>query len=57
MFGGPYWRFFCPAHDAKGQRPEPLYRPDPRAPWEAPEPIPEIYRAEFYKDKDPGLVY
>lgn len=53
-----YWRFFCPFHqDAKGKRPEPLYRPDPREPWEAPDPIPEIFRADYWKDKDPGLTY
>lgn len=33
------------------------YRPDLSAPWEAPEPIPEIYRADYWKDKDPGLTY
>jgi len=27
------------------------------APWEAPDPIPEIYRADYWKDKDPGLTY
>lgn len=55
-----YWRFFCPRNfdpDNSVWVDEVNYRPDPRAPWEAPEPIPEIYRAEFYKDKDPGLVY
>ncbi|MFG0275759.1 MAG: hypothetical protein ACF8QF_11960 [Phycisphaerales bacterium] len=35
---------------------EPLHRPDLTAPWEAPDPIPEIFRADFYRDKDPGLT-
>ena len=53
-----YWRFFCPqSPESRGQRPEPLYRPDPREPWEAPDPIPEIFRADYWKDKDPGLTY
>lgn len=46
-----YWRFFDPS-DAMYRTPESL-----REPWEAPEPIPEIYRESFYADKDPGLVY
>lgn len=55
-----YWRFFCPGHGAPwtdAVTPEPLYRPDLSAPWEAPDPIPEIYRADYWKDKDPGLTY
>lgn len=36
---------------------EPFYRPDYSAPWEAPDPIPEIYRADYWQDKDPGLTY
>ncbi|HBS29609.1 MAG TPA: hypothetical protein DEB06_09215 [Phycisphaerales bacterium] len=53
-----YWRFFCPTERIEGvDQPEPLFRPDPRAPWEAPDPIPEIYRADYWKDKDPGLTY
>jgi len=66
-----YWRFFVPTRRREGERailpdgrknpnltePEPFYRPDVLAPWESPEPIPEIYRAEYYKDKDPGLIY
>ncbi len=53
-----YWRFFCPQHGIRDRaRPEPLYRPDPTEPWEAPEPIPEVFTAAYYKDKDPGLVY
>lgn len=41
------------------QRNEPrlFYRPDLSAPWEAPDPIPEIYRADDWKDKDPSLTY
>jgi hypothetical protein len=54
-----YWRFTRPGfrNGQGGMTPEPLYRPDLSAPWEAPEPIPEIYRADFWKDKDPGLTY
>ena len=53
-----YWKFFSPVYRENGQeKPQPLYRPDPRAPWEAPDPIPEIYRADYWKDKDPGLTY
>jgi hypothetical protein len=55
-----YWRFFSPKHGGWMGIPEtiePLYRPDLSAPWEAPEPIPEIYRADFWKDKDPSLTY
>jgi len=55
-----YWRFFCPGHGSVWStdvKPEPLYRPDLSAPWEAPDPIPEIYRADYWKDKDPGLTY
>jgi len=66
-----YWRFFNPSNrraDAPSmlvtglanrswQEPDPLYRPNLLQPWEAPEPIPEIYTAEYYKDKDPGLTY
>ncbi len=53
-----YWRFFCPTQREDGvEKPEPLYRPDPREPWEAPDPIPEIFRADYWKDKDPGLTY
>jgi hypothetical protein len=56
-----YWRFFCPEHrdpdDWSKRIPEPLFRPDLSAPWEAPDPIPEIYRADFWKDKDPALTY
>jgi hypothetical protein len=35
---------------------ERFHRPDIFAPWEAPDPIPEIFQADFYKDKDPGLT-
>ncbi len=53
-----YWRCFCPqSPESRGKRPEPLYRPDLSAPWEAPDPIPEIFRADYWKDKDPGLTY
>jgi len=55
------WRFFCPQHvdpdDWSKRIPEPLFRPDLSAPWEAPDPIPEIYRADFWKDKDPALTF
>ncbi len=30
--------------------PEPFYRPDIRAPWESPEPIPEVFRADYYRE-------
>lgn len=55
-----YWRFCNPSNwdTTLGEHvPEPYLRPDLSAPWEAPEPIPEIFTAEFYKDKDPGLTY
>jgi len=54
-----YWRFLRPGfRNAQGGiTPEPLYRPDLSAPWEAPDPIPEIYRADYWKDKDPSLTY
>lgn len=66
-----YWKFFLPTRrrqdlagerwvnwdDPANQEPEPFYRADLFEPWESPEPIPEIYRASFYKDKDPGLIY
>ncbi len=55
-----YWRFFCPRQanpSGPGWIDEVNYRPDPRAPWEAPDPIPEIFRADYWKDKDPGLTY
>lgn len=50
-----YWRFFCPP--APNQKPDRFFRPDLSAPWEAPDPIPEIYRADYWKDKDPALTY
>jgi len=50
-----YWQFFCPPPE--GGPPDIFYRPDLSAPWEAPDPIPEIYRADYWKDKDPGLTY
>ncbi|MCB9838974.1 MAG: hypothetical protein H6813_06505 [Phycisphaeraceae bacterium] len=37
--------------------PEPLYRPDLMAPWEAEGQIPDFLSPGFYKDKDPGLTY
>ncbi len=55
-----YWRFYCPEQPGGSdgpRRPEPLFRPNLADPWEAPEPIPEIYRASYYADKDPGLIY
>lgn len=55
-----YWRFFNPKHGGWMGVPEtiePLYRPDLSAPWQAPDPIPEIFRADFWKDKDPSLTY
>jgi len=52
-----YWRFFLSHHGFVKKIPEPLYRPDLSEPWEAPEPIPEIYRADYYADRDPGLIY
>ena len=54
-----YWRFMRPGfrNGQGGMTPEPYFRPDLSAPWEAPDPIPEIYRADFWKDKDPGLTY
>lgn len=53
-----YWRFLSSTRRVDGvEQPEPLFRPDLSAPWEAPDPIPEIYRADFWKDKDPGLTY
>ncbi len=54
-----YWRFIRPGfrNAQGGMTPEPLFRPDLSAPWEAPEPIPEIYRADYWKDKDSGLTY
>jgi hypothetical protein len=52
------WFMFPGSRNAQGgMTPEPLYRPDLSAPWEAPDPIPEIYRADFWKDKDPSLTY
>lgn len=44
-----YWRFFDPS--------DPLYRPNLHEPWVAEGETPEVYQAEFYKDKDPGLIY
>jgi hypothetical protein len=55
-----YWRFICREHAGSSERPrhlEPLFRPNLAEPWEAPDPIPEIYRASYYADKDPGLIY
>jgi len=54
-----YWRFVIPGtrHAQGDMTPEPFHRPDLSAPWEAPEPIPEIYRADYWKDKDPSLTY
>lgn len=54
-----YYRFMFPgSRNAQGgMTPEPYFRPDLSAPWEATDPIPEIYRADFWKDKDPGLTY
>lgn len=54
-----YWRFMVPGtrNAQGGMTPEPYFRPDLSAPWVAPEPIPEIYRADYWKDKDPGLTY
>jgi len=50
-----YWQFFRPP--GANRLPGPFFRPDLSAPWEAPDPIPEIYRADYWKDKDPGLTY
>lgn len=55
-----YWRWGSAGTrqaDGSNFHPEPLYRPDLSAPWEAPDPIPEIYRADYWKDEDPGLTY
>jgi hypothetical protein len=53
-----YWKFVCSVQGVPGGGtiPEPLYRPDLAAPWEAPDPIPEIYTADFYKGRDPSLT-
>lgn len=50
-----YWQFFCPP--GRDGKPGPFFRPDLSAPWVAPDTIPEIYRADYWKDKDPGLTY
>lgn len=66
-----YWKFFQPTRrreklagarwvnwdDPANHEPEPFYRADLFEPWESPEPIPEIFRADFYDGKDPGLIY
>ncbi|MCB9848121.1 MAG: hypothetical protein H6814_06860 [Phycisphaeraceae bacterium] len=55
-----YWRFCNPSNwdpELGEHVPEPYKRPDLTAPWEASGPTPEIFTAEFYKDKDPGLTY
>jgi len=58
-----YWRFFNPSNrrkdappvlvtglaDQSWQEPEPYYRPNIDEPWEATDPIPEIFRADFYR--------
>jgi hypothetical protein len=58
-----YWRFFNPSNrrkdappvlvtglaDDSWQEPEPYYRPNVDEPWEATDPIPEIFRADFYR--------
>lgn len=36
--------------------PERFHRPDIHAPWESPEPIPEMFRAEWYRSLDPSLT-
>jgi len=38
------------------QEPNPLYRSDPWAPWEAPDAIPEIFRADYHRDNDEAFV-
>lgn len=54
-----YWKFLTPRdpYVAQSRIPHELYRPILADPWQAPDPIPEIYRADFWKDKDPGLTY
>lgn len=65
-----YWRFFeetiprpkQPGEgfvnytDPKNRLPGPYYRPDIHAPWEATDPIPELFCAEFYKDIKSNLM-
>lgn len=55
-----YKKFFYERNDWEPiqtpRHPNPLYRADTREPWEAPDPIPEPFRAEFYKDKDPSII-
>jgi len=50
-----FWQFFCPP--GANEQPGPFFRPELSTPWEAPEPIPDIYRADYWKDKDPSLTY
>lgn len=57
-----YWRFFntfnrreefetrAPGPDDDWKEPEPYYRPDVSAPWEAGEEIPDIYKASVYRE-------
>jgi len=63
-----YWRFWetvlrprrpgepLDPRDPKNHLPGPYYRSDIHAPWEATDPIPEIFRAELNKNADPRVV-
>jgi hypothetical protein len=66
-----YWRFFNPSNrrrdappilvtglwDQSWQEPEPYLRPNIEEPWEATDPIPDLFREDSYRQKRPDLTY